>query len=524
MSEKDLEPMSKTALIKLILAMQDNIALLNKNVENLTEEIRVMNQRAFGRKTETAVSMDQLQMDLGFNEAEKEADKNKKEPDLNDITKPRKPKTKGDKEKKWKKITNHRDEYIGLTDEELNEKYGPGKWKKITEELVYKLEHHPAAFDAVTYHIGVYAKDDNQTIVRAPHPTELFPKSIATPSLVASIINAKYVNAVPLYRLETTYKNSDVDISRATMANWIIKTSDLYLKYYYDALKKQLVLQPLLHADETPCQVIRDGRPANTKSYMWVYRTNPTLPGPDIVLYQYCKTRSHENPAEFLKDFTGTLVTDGFSGYHALEKENPEKFTVAGCWIHTKRKFADVVKANGKEYKNTLAAQAVKKIQTIFHEEDLGKDLPPEEHLKRRQEVIKILVDDFFTWVKESQKLVDSESKTGQGFTYALNQEQYLRVFLSDPNVPMGNNYAEQAIRPFTTGRKNWMFFDTPNGAESSAIIYSLVETAKANNLKTFQYFNYLLEELPKIFANGNHEIPDRLLPWSPELPADIRK
>lgn len=524
LSEKALNEMPKEALIPMILILQDNVEQLTKAVENLSEQIRIMNQRAYGRKTESAVYVNQLQMDLVFNEAEVLSDRNEPEPTLDEAA-PRKPKKKGAKQDKLKKITNHRDIDLTISKEELDREYGEGKWKEMPEKLVYKLEHNPASFEAITYHVHVYAKNDNQTIVRAKSPVELFSKSIVTPSLLASIIHGKYVNAVPLYRLEQMFSQNNVEISRNVMANWVIKAAQEYFKYFYEAMKEVMIKSSLLHADETPFQVLHeDGRTASQKSYMWVYRTNVNTPGPKAVLYQYCRTRGHENPERFLADFVGKLVCDGYGAYHELERENPHKFTVAGCWVHCKREFVTIVKADGKKYECTLAAEAVRKIQKIYHEEHKIENLPPDEHLAKRQEIIKPLVDDFFDWVKEKQYLVDEKSSAGKAFTYALNQEKYLRVFLTDPAVPLDNNAAEIAIRPFTIGRKNWMFSDTEKGAESSAIIYSIVETAKAYHLRLYDYLKYLLEELPKVMINGNRDIPDRLFPWSDELPERLRK
>ena len=519
--DKVLSGMTSTALFEYVHSLEDTVASLSNNVANLTEQIRIMNERTYGRKTETAAVLDMPQLDLGLNEAESLADEKEPEPVLEEAA-PKKKKAKGKKATDLQKITNHRDEYIELTDEELNKKYGEGKWKHLPYEIINKLEHLPASFEAVTYHIGVYARNDDQTIVRAPHPTELFPKSIATPSLVASILYAKYVKAIPLYRLEQAYQQNDVSISRAVMANWVIKGSQEYLIYLYDAMKKAMVKQSLIHADETPFEVIKDGRPAGSKSYMWVYRTNAKIPGPKAVLYDYCATRGHQNPERFLEGYKGTVVCDGYGAYHQLEREHPESYKVAGCWVHLKRKFASVVKAAGPDAKPSMAEMAVVRISSIYRVEHEIEDLPAEEKLKKRQERVKPIVDNFFEWIRTRRHLVDSASATGQGFTYALNQEKYLRAFLDDPDIPLDNNAAEIAIRPFTIGRKNWVLIDTPRGAAASAVIYSIVETAKANNLRLYQYLVYLLEELPKYINSTHHQVPEKLLPWSDELPKGL--
>ena len=523
LSEDKLITMPVSTLVQIIMSLNESCQELNRKLTIAEEQIAIMNQRVYGRKSEAAVSPLQLQLDLGLNEAEVLAEEKEEEPQLEEAA-PRKKKAAGKKKEDWKKITNHREEYITLSEEELNEKYGEGKWKRLPDEIVCQLEHHPASFEAVTYHIAVYAKNDNQTIVRAPKPLQLFSKSIATPSLVAGIMNAKYVNAIPLYRLEAAYRQNDVNISRGVMANWMIQSADLYLRYYYDALKQEMMKQSLLHADETPFEGIRDGRPAGSKSYMWVYRTDAKAAGGKAILYEYCPTRGHQNPEEFLKEYTGTLVCDGYGAYHQLEREHPGKFRVAGCWVHCKRKFSTILKTDEKKYKGTLADKAVKKIQKIYHEEHRLENLPADEHLQKRQEIIQPLVDDFFQWIRSKRNLVDSSSAIGEAFTYALNQERYLRVFLDDPTVPLDNNAAEIAIRPFTIGRKNWVLIDTPKGAEASAIIYSIVETAKANNLKTYPYLTWLLEKIAQRANEGITTIPEELLPWSLKIPASLKK
>lgn len=513
-----LKGMSSDAKDELILNLLENQKELNRQIENLLEQIKIMNSRTYGRKTETSSTIIEMpQLELGLNEAEFLCDAEEaKEPELEEITYKRK-KQKGKKEVDLKKITEQKEINVYLTDKELNERYGEGKWKKLPDEHVYKLEHLPESFIAVTYNIGVYAKDDNETIVRADRPAELFPKSIATPSLVSSLITAKYVNAIPFYRLEKAYEANDVFLPRATMARWTIKASEEYLGLVYNAMKQCMVKQTLLHADETPFEVSKDGRPAGSKSYMWVYRANSTSDGPKAILYDYCPTRGHQNPEEFLKNFSGTLVTDGYGAYHELERENPSNFKVAGCWVHAKRKFANVLKAN-KNSKGSFADKAVKLIQKIYHEEHKIMDLPKQEHLKKRQEIIRPIVEEFFAFIHAKINYIDPQSETGKGFRYALNQEKYLRVFLDDPDVPLDNNAAEIAIRPFTIGRKNWVLIDTPSGAKASAVLYSIVETARANNLKVYPYITYLLTELM------NHESIDNLLPWSNQLPNNLYK
>ncbi len=521
LTEEQLKTIPQETLVAMYMSVQSSLIELQKSVDTLSEQIKLMNQRQYGRKSETSSTIfHQEELELGFNEAEATEDMTLEEPEITTVIRHKK---KGKKSQDLKKVTNHREVEIQLSDEELNERFGINGWKKLPCEYVTKLEHIPACFEVVTYKIGVYAAKDNETIIRAPRPTELWTNSIATPSLVASIIFAKYVNAVPLYRLERAYEQNEVSLSRATMANWMIKSSDMYLRHFYDSLQKYLLKERYIHADETPFQVNKDGRAAGSKSYMWVYRGGVLPKSKKIILYDYCPTRSYENPKNFLNGFKGTLITDGYQAYHKLANEDPDAFCVAGCWTHLKRKFAEYLKTM-KSGKGTFSDIAVKKIQKIYHEDNKLKELKPKEKLQKRQEKIRPLVDDFFEWVKKNQEYVASESATGRAFAYAINQEKYLREFLDDENIPLDNNPAEQSIRPFTVGRKNWVMIDTMKGAEASAVLYSIVETAKANNLKIYEYLTYVLTELSKTIHDFTVEVPEKLMPWSEELPAEVKK
>lgn len=526
LTKEKLDKMSIDDYRQMVPVLLKNIEELNKMVSQLTETIAVMNQRQYGRKTEQA-SGSALQMSLfdNLNEPEYILDTvpEEPEPEIETVV-VRKKRQKGKLETDLKKVTEHEEVELTLSDEELAQMYPGRKFKIISYEYSHKLEHIPACFKVITYKRAVYGADDNQTIVRAPKPAELWSGSIATPSLVASMINGKYANAVPLYRQEQEFKANDVDINRGTMARWIIKAYDRYLKYLYEAMKDKLMEQKILHADETPFEVNKDGRSAGSKSYMWVYRGGVEGDSEKIIIYDYCHTRGSQNADRFLSDYSGCLITDGYQAYHKLQKDNPDRFKVAGCWTHAKRKFSDVAKTGKNKGEKTVAAKAENMIRKIYNEDNKLKNLSTEERRKQRQIKVKPLVDKFFTWVKEVQPIVSPTSETGKALKYALNQEQYLRVFLEDGRLPLDNNAAERAIRPFTVGRKNWVMVDTKSGAEASAAIYSIIETAKANNLKTYAYLNYVLTEPCKTVQDFNTEIPEHVLPWSDKLPAELRR
>ena len=373
------------------------------------------------------------------------------------------------------------------------------------------------------HHVGVYASKTDGHMVKAEHPKSLLHGSPVSASLAAAIMNGKYVNAVPLYRLEQEFIRYGLAITRQNMANWMIRLGEEYLSVLYDHLHSLLYGYHVIQADETPVLVNRDGRSAGSKSYMWVYRSGHMYPEKQIILYEYQRTRNTSHPREFLRDYSGICVTDGYQVYHTLEKER-EDLIIAGCWVHARRRFDEALAVVPKESRKESASfLIIKQIQAIYREEGKLKELSSKERLVQRQVVVKPLVDALFVYLKQHESEVGTE-KLRAAFTYALNQEKYLRVFLTDGDVPMDNNASERAIRGFCVGKKNWQMIDTINGAKSSAIIYSIAETAKANNLKPYEYFEYLLTEIPKHMDDTDRSFLNDLVPWSEKLPENIRK
>lgn len=393
------------------------------------------------------------------------------------------------------------------------------------QDFLYRLGLFiPAKVEVEEHHIGVYASKKDEHMVKAPHPKNLLHGSLVSPSLGAAIINGKYVNAVPLYRLEKEFERYGLAISRQNVANWMIRLGEEYLGVMYDYLHEFLYDYHVIQADETPVLVNKDGWKVGSKSWMWVYRSGYLYKERQIVLYEYQRTRNQSNPRIFLKNYSGICVTDGYQVYHSLEKEL-EDLRVAGCWVHCRRKFNDALELIPKEHqKESILFLIMKQIQAISREEKKLSELSSEERLVQRQLVVKPLVDALFVYLKQNQNKISKSNKMHEAFTYALNQERYLRVFLEDGDVPMDNNASERAIRGFCIGKKNWEMIDTINGANSSAIIYSIAEMAKANNLKPYDYFEYLLTELPKHADDTNRDFLASLLPWSETLPEYIRK
>lgn len=527
LTREQLNNLDKEILITLLLGMQDQIAQQTAAIEKLTEQIAIMNHRAFGRKSET-LKTDANQLNLFrelFNEVEHLADGQVPiEPTIDTILVPehKRRKRKGKRDEDLMNFDSKVIEHT-LTEAELSAHFPEG-YTRLPDEVYRKLELIPAVFEVHEHHIAVY-KGKNGKIVKANHPKEMLDGSIATPSLVSAVINSKYTNAVPLYRQEQEFARNDVNLSRQTMANWVIKTSERYLSLVYDRMREELLKSPVIHADETPVMVTKDGREGMHKNYMWVYRSGQMCKANQVILYDYQKTRKADAPGEFLKGFGGKLVCDGYQVYHTLEKRNDTEFQVAGCWAHARRSFAQVVKSLGTDKAiGTIAEEALIQIQNIYHTDQTLLKLPPSERKKRRKTLVKPLVDTFFDWCRQSCLRVPPSSETAKGIQYCLNQEQYLKVFLTDPTIPLDNNLAEQAIRPFCVGKKNWKLIDTIHGAQASAVLYSIVETSKANDLNIYQYFKHLLTEIPKHMDDTNLDFLNDLIPWSKELPDVCRK
>ena len=527
-TQEQLNSLDRETLTRLFLSQQEQLENIDHTLQLVLEQMADLKRHRFGRsseKQETEGQVSFMEVDgkiVFFNESEAvAAEESTEEPE--DVSRTRPKKKQGKREEDLNGIPVVVVEH-SMTDEELEDRFGKDGFKQLPDEVYRRYSFTPAKIEVEEHHVKVYAGKETEEVVKAPHPRTLLRGSLVSPSLEAAIMNAKYVNAVPLYRQEQEFERYGLHIPRQNMANWTIQCADRYLAILYDYLHEKMYGYHVLQADETPVLVNKDGRPAGSKSYMWVYRTGRMYTECQIVLYEYQKTRNASHPREFLKDFRGVCVTDGYQVYHTIEGER-EDLKIAGCWSHARRRFDEAVKALPKaKQKDSRAYLALTMIQAIYREEKLLKDLPAGERMIRRQLSVRPLVEAYFVWVRETLPKVPQKSKTWEGFNYSLNQEKYLKVFLDDGEVPMDNNAAEQSIRGFCIGKKNWVMIDTIAGAKSSAIIYSIAETAKANNLKPYDYFEYLLTEIPKHLDVPDRSFLDDLLPWSPSLPENCRK
>ena len=530
----ELNTMDHQAKNDVICQMQDRLDRLEHDYENLMEQVRLASKQRFGRHTEK-LSEIAGQISL-FNEAEACFDEQVQEPSIDDVVdnalKPtRRPKKKGQREEDLRDFPQEEIPH-DVPAEKLDTLFGKGNYKSMPDEICWQLRFEPAKWIAEKHIIKVYVGTDGlhqDEFLRGDHPDTLYRGSIATPSLLAGIINSKYANSSPLDRTAREFQINGLNLSKQTMSNWVVWSAERYFRPVYSLMIKKQLQAHVNQCDETPLEVIHDGRPAGSKSYMWVHLTGELSPVPRIVVYEYQKTRHSDHPKEYYKDFRGILMTDGLEQYHKLAREQ-EGLTNANCFAHARRHFANAVKAmgkgNAKAVKASVAYKALIRIGAIYDLEGALKELTCEERLKERQSSIRPLVEEYFAWIKDvfRQGLVLPKSETAKGLAYSINQEEYLKVFLTDGEVPIDDSASERALRNFTIGRKNWVTINTVRGAEASAIIYSITETARANGLNVYYYIKYLLEQLVTLIdEQGNIEQSklEPLMPWSKNLPDD---
>ncbi len=382
----------------------------------------------------------------------------------------------------------------------------------IGEERSEKLDIIPAKARVIVHVRPKYAcRGCEDGVKRAPLPPPPIPKSIVTPGLLAWIVTGKYLDRMPLYHLEGVLKRLGVEVSRTTLASWVIRGAE-WLNPLYEAMHRALLERDIVQADETTVQVLKEpGKRAQSKSFLWVYRAGT---GPPITLYEYQPTRGGEHPERFLAGFSGYLQSDGYKGYQSLCAKRPE-LTALGCMAHVRRKFDEAAKAhpNAKAKRGSAATRAIALIAKLYAVEKRIRDLPPEGRYRVRQETAKPRLDEFHTWLKKTAPRVMPKSLLGEAVSYALNQWPTLTTYLEDGRLEIDNNATERDIRPFVMGRRAWLFSDTPQGAQASAMLYSVIGSAKANGLEPYSYLRELFEKLPAIPPEDNDAI-EALLPW----------
>lgn len=533
---EELNQCSREELITMVLMMQGQLDTLNENIERLIEQVRIANSYRFGKRTETLNSIEgQLSF---FDEAESLCDLSVPEPEAEVILPKKRKRTKGQRDLDLKDFPEEIIPSYSIPKDELDAFYGKGNWRRMPDETYKRLRHEPESWTVEIHTVEVYVGTDGDhqdEFRRGKRPNDVLRNSIVTPSLMASILNVKYVNSSALHRIEQEFERNGVNISKQTMSNWILRCAERYFTPFVERMKQELLSLPVTQADETPTQVIKEQgkEKPNSKCYMWVHRSGEFYKDRPIVIYEYQKGRDHHNPLEFYKDYNGVIVSDSLEQYHTIERKL-SGVTNANCWAHARRAFADAIKAADKKdpqaVRQSIAYQALEKISKFYNADTECKELPTEQRLQIRQEKIKPMVEDFLAWVKKvvAECRVMPKSKTGEGLNYIINQEKYLKVFLENGDVPIDNSASERSIRTFCLGKKNWMFHNTARGASASALVYSIAETAKINNLRPYYYFKYILSEMAKYCDNYGNMEPnvsiDYLMPWSETLPEECRK
>lgn len=471
-----------------------------KLVKLLEEKLRLSRLKRFGANSEKLP----FQVDF-FDEAELEVALGDLEAQLPEEPLPKQPR------KKRKGFSNKLPRLrveLSLTDEE---KAGASKtfFTKVKEEL----DIVPAQARVIEYwqEKAVFEHGGEQQIVAAQRPPHPLGKCTASVQLLAYILISKYADALPLYRLEKILKRYGGNMTRTTLANWLIRLDEVF-KPLINLMREHQLAGDYLQADETRGQVLKeDGRPATSDKWMWLIRGGS--PGQPAVLFEYDASRGEEVPVRLLDGFEGVLQADGYAGYNRVCRKNG--ITRIGCWDHARRKFVEASKAAPAKKKGDKVGKAdvaIGKIRKLYAIEDRIKDLASEQKKAQRQALSLPILDDLKSWLEKNSHRVPKDSLTWIAIHYTLNQWDLLVGYCEDGRLNISNALAENAIRPFAVGRRNWLFSDTPRGARASATCYSLIETAKANGLEPSAYLQHVLQH---IAAADTLEKMEALLPWN---------
>lgn len=364
------------------------------------------------------------------------------------------------------------------------------------------------------------ADNPNCHFQKAAVPIPPLPHSLSTPSLIAQVMYQKFIMGIPFARQERDWYRLGLVLPRNVMANWVIRCCQEWLEPLYWRILEMLAECGVLHMDETRIQCNKEaGKKASSESFIWVIRS-AACEEIQAAFFYYSQTRSGDTAKELLENFHGYLVTDAYSGY-----EKVEHIIRSLCWAHVRRYFIESIPLdnNGKELSGSKGAEGREFINLLFKVEQEIKDLSYEEKKQKRQEASRPILDAFWSWVEKTAALATTNEKLTKALVYAQNQKKYLETFLEDGRLPISNNLCEATIRPFATARRAWLFADTPKGAKANAILYTLVESARANQLNVFEYLKYLLAEIPNSGFLEHPQILDEYLPWSKSLPEQCR-
>jgi len=504
--------------IEYINGLENRLNQMQHRIDQLTELLTKANKDKFGPSSEQAkyVLSDEFLQETLFNEAEVYADDNVPEPVIVEQHTRKKKRTKEELSKDLPVKETIIDIPEGERICDICESYDLYKIGKefVRRELcMIPAQAYVEDIYRITYGCTLCANEsEHSNIIKAEVSAPVVKRGLASPSSAAHVMYQKYVNAMPLYRQEKDWLTFGVKISRATLANWIIYTSKYWLEPLWKALKAILLEAAVILADETVTQVLKEpGKTPQSESRMWVYCTGNVASSPPVVLFEYQPSRSGKHPKEFLEDIKNPfyLLTDGYSGYNTVGNA-----IHAGCWSHLRRKMEEVMPKNAP--KDNKARIGFEYCQKLFMLERKFEDMTPDERLEKRIEQSKPVYDEFYDWIGTLDPLTGSNF--AKAVTYAVNQKEHLATFMLDGCIEISTNRVENNIRPFTTGRKNWLFADTVKGAEASAMAYSIISTASANGLNPYEYLKYLFTVLPTVLSKDPEADLSLYFPWADEV------
>lgn len=514
----ETQGISVEKLLDIIEEKDRKIAELEQQLQWLMSQIRLAKHKQFGVSSER---IGDAQLSI-FNEAELCSDMTIPEPDFTEV--------KAHYRKRTRLTTDKLppDLPVEIIEHELPAKdcicpECGSEMHTMGKETREELKIIPARAVIVRHVQHVYAcrncetASDHVPILKANMPEPVIKGGFASPETIAHIAVQKFMMASPLYRQEQEWKQNGILLSRQTMSNWLIKACEDWLMPVYEEMKHQLCKHEVLHGDETTLQVLKEpGKAAQSKSYMWLYRTSGEAKH-HLVLYDYQPDRKHIHPETFLKNFKGYLHADGYEGYHRL----PENIIVVGCLAHLRRKFFDAFKTLPKEKQaGSNAAIGVTYCDRLFHFEKQFALLTPDNRLKERERLSRPLFDEFYHWIEGTAALPNT--LLGKAIYYAKSQKKYLERYLLDGRLEISNNRAERSIKPFVIGRKNWLFSKTPKGARASAVYYSLIVSARENGLNPFEYLTWIFTNAPNLGSPGYIASVADFLPGSTAIPKKI--
>lgn len=509
-SVPDTLPDDPAALKQLLAQVLSSAQQLAKDkdgqIEHLREQNALLIQRLFGRKSEQSAAPGSPQLAL-FNEAESltepapEAVADEVEEDVAAPTKRR------GKRKPLPAELPRVDVIHELPEHEQTCTCGCRK-HVIGEETSEQLDIVPMQIRVLRHIRKTYACKACETApVTADKPAQLIEKSLASPSVLAMLLTTKYVDGLPLHRFEKVLSRHGIELSRQTLARWVIQCGE-QLQPLLNLLRDRLLDGPLIHCDETRVQVLKEpGREATSPSWMWVQTGGP--PDQPVILFDYSSSRAQEVPLRLLEGYRGYLMTDDYDGYNAVAAQaGVERLA---CWAHARRKFVDAqkVQPKGKAGRADVALGMINKLYGIERKLKVASD--EQRHQGRQQDSLPLLVQ-LKAWLDKTQPQVTAQNALGKAVNYLASNWSRLERYIEAGHLPIDNNAAERAIRPFVIGRKNWLFSSTPKGAAASAQLYSLVETAKANGQEPYAYLRHILARLPQTNSVEGYEA---LLPWN---------